>query len=188
MTSKDIKIGSRICIIGCGGSGKSYLSDILGTILDIDVLHLDKIFWLPGWVARDKCEFDSICEDYYLRESFIIDGNYSRTLPRRVDIADTVIWLDFSTFACILGVLTRIIKNHGRVRSDMGDGCPERYDLEFIRWVWNFRYDQRPKIADIAEKAMTDGKNVIVFKKRRQVNKFINDLQKTVAKAAQAKA
>ncbi len=179
MTSKGIKTGRRICIVGCGGSGKSYLSDILGTILDIDVLHLDKIFWLPGWVTRNKCEFDSICEDYYLHESFIIDGNYSRTLPRRIDAADTVIWLDFSTLACMLGVLTRIMKNHGRVRSDMGDGCPERFDLEFIRWILNFRRDQRPKLKSAIENAAAKGTSVIIFKNRRQVNGFINDLKKT---------
>lgn len=169
-------LGRRICIIGCGGSGKSYLSDVLGTALGIDVLHLDKIFWLPGWVTRDKSEFDAICEEHYLRESFIIDGNYSRTLPRRVDVADTVIWLDFGTLACLWGVISRIVKNLGRVRSDMGDGCPERFDLEFIRWIWNFRRDQRPKLMLAVNKATADGKNVIIFKNRRGVNKFIRRL------------
>ncbi len=176
MTKEDL--GRRICIIGCGGSGKSYLSDILGAAVGIDVLHLDKIFWLPGWVTRERDEFDAICAEWYRRESFIIDGNYSRTLPDRVDVSSTVIWLDFSTFACIRGVFSRIIKNFGRVRSDMGDGCPERFDLEFIVWIWNFRRDQRPKLVAAAEKARAEGKRVIVFQNRRQVNEFLKELQK----------
>lgn len=177
MTKSGFNIGSRICVIGCGGSGKSYLSHVLGEELGIEVLHLDKIFWLPGWVTRDKDEFDAICEDFYRRESFIIDGNYSRTLPRRVDVCDTVIWLDFSTLACLWGVISRIIKNLGRVRFDMGEGCPERFDLEFILWILNFRRNQRPKIVSAVENAAAKGASVIVFKNRRRVNGFIKNIK-----------
>lgn len=28
----------------------------------------------------------------------------------------------------------------------MGDGCPERFDWEFLCYVWHFRRDTRPHI------------------------------------------
>ncbi len=55
MTSVDQSIiapGSmrRVLIIGSGGAGKSRLSVRLGEALGIPVLHLDALFWKPGWV------------------------------------------------------------------------------------------------------------------------------------------
>lgn len=173
MVSKNSAIGRKICIIGCGGSGKSYLADVIGRRLYIEVTHLDRLFWLPGWKTRDKTEFDAMCEEIYLRDSFIIDGNFNRTMPRRIEVTDTVVWLDFSTLACVFGVLSRIVKNYGRVRPDMGDGCPERFDGEFLRWILTFRKKRRPDIVKLTDAARQNGKNVIVLKNRREVNEFL---------------
>jgi len=48
----------RIMIIGCGGSGKSTLARQLGEKLSLPVVHLDKLFWKPGWVHISQEEFD----------------------------------------------------------------------------------------------------------------------------------
>jgi adenylate kinase family enzyme len=48
----------RILIIGCGGAGKSTLARQLGDKLGLPVVHLDKLFWHPGWVESSKEEID----------------------------------------------------------------------------------------------------------------------------------
>ena len=48
----------RVMVIGCCGSGKTTLSRKLGEKLGLPVVHLDKLFWHPGWVESTKDEID----------------------------------------------------------------------------------------------------------------------------------
>jgi len=68
-------------------------------------------------------------------------------LPR----ADTVIWLDYPRHRCLRGVLFRTITNLGRVRDGGPEGCPERFNLEFLRYVWNFNAKSRPRLVAALE-------------------------------------
>lgn len=47
----------RIVILGNAGSGKSTLARTLGSRLGLSVVHLDKLFWQPGWVEPDAEQF-----------------------------------------------------------------------------------------------------------------------------------
>ena len=164
----------RIIIIGCGGAGKSTLARQLGEKLDIPVVHLDKLFWKPGWVQVTHEEFDILHTQELAKEKWIMDGNFNRTMPQRIARCDTVIYLDFSRFACLLGVLKRVLTTHGTVRPDMGEGCPERIDFEFLKWVWGYNKNKRErnyKLLNEAQHAET-----IVLKNRRMVRKFLAQL------------
>jgi adenylate kinase family enzyme len=161
-------------IIGCGGSGKSTLAQQLGQKLGLPVIHLDKLFWTPGWVSIPKEEFDRVHADAVSKEKWIIDGNFDRTIPVRLKRCDTVIYLDFSRFACLMGVLKRVLTTHGKVRPDMGEGCPERIDLDFLKWVWNFNKNKRERNYRLLNE--TEGVRVIILKNRRMVKKFLSEL------------
>ena len=164
----------RIMIIGCGGSGKSTLARQLGQKLGLPVVHLDQLFWTPGWVSISKDEFDRVHEAALAEEKWIMDGNFDRTIPRRLERCDTVIYLDFSRFACLMGVLKRVLTTYGKVRPDMGEGCPERMDLDFLKWVWNFNKNKRERIYGLLKEA--EGVQVIILKNRRMVKKFLSEL------------
>ncbi|MBW4425057.1 MAG: hypothetical protein KME50_11545 [Nostoc desertorum CM1-VF14] len=69
----------KILIIGSGGAGKSTLARELGTILGLEVIHLDTWYWNPGWVETPKAKWQSIIQSLTLRECWIMDGNYSNT-------------------------------------------------------------------------------------------------------------
>ena len=167
----------RIMIIGCGGAGKSTLARQLGEKLNLPVVHLDKLFWLPGWEHISRAEFDRLHLEMLKKETWILDGNYDRTMAERAKYCDTIIYLDFSRFACLLGVAKRIMTTYGKVRPDMGAGCPERFDWEFLKWVWDFNKNNREKIYRLLNEA--EGKETIVLKNRRAVRKFLKQLDET---------
>jgi adenylate kinase family enzyme len=161
----------RILIIGCGGSGKSTLARQLGEFLSLPVVHLDKLFWHPGWVESTQEEMDEKIHAALQKPKWIMDGNFNRTLPKRLEYCDAVIYLDFSRVACLLGVVRRILTTYGKVRPDMGEGCPERFDLDFLKWVWNFNKNKREQYYRMLNE--TDGIEKIVLKNRRAVKKFL---------------
>ena len=164
----------RIMIIGCGGSGKSTLARQLGEKTGLPVVHLDKLFWRSGWVNVSREEFDLLHREAIFRDKWIIDGNFDRTMAERIKRCDTVVYLDFSRFACLMGVAKRIITTYGKVRPDMGDGCPERFDMEFLRWVWNFNRNKRERNYRLLNE--TEGIEKIVLKNRRAVKRFLNQI------------
>ena len=165
----------RIIIIGCGGAGKSTLARQLGEKLDIPVVHLDKLFWKPGWVQVSQEEFDALHTRELAKAKWIMDGNFDRTMAERIQYCDTAIYLDFSRFACLMGVTKRIMTTYGTVRPDMGEGCPERIDWEFLQWVWNFNKNKREKNYRLLNE--TEGIEKIVLKNRRAVKKFLKSLE-----------
>lgn len=164
----------RIMIVGCGGAGKSTLARQLGEKLDLPVVHLDKLFWKPNWVQVSQEEFDALHQAELAKERWIIDGNFNRTIDQRIERCDTVIYMDFSRFACLWGVVKRVLTTYGTVRPDMGEGCPERIDFEFLKWVWNFNKNKRERYYRLLNE--TTHAETIVLKNRRMVKRFLNSL------------
>lgn len=165
----------RILIVGCPGAGKSTLARQMAEKLDLPLIHLDQLFWLPGWVSREKNDFDALLQAELDKPKWIIDGNYGRTLSRRLEYCDTVIFLDFSTAACLRGVLKRVFSSRGKVRPDMGAGCPERLDWKFLNYVRTFRRNHWESLMEkifVADPSV----NRIFLRNRRQVEKFLKQL------------
>ena len=161
----------RILVIGSPGAGKTTLARALSEKLDLPLVHLDMLHWREGWTEAPREEFDALLGEALARPRWIIDGNYSRTLPLRLSRCDTVVCLDYPRLLCLWGAVKRVLKNAGRSRPDMGPGCPERLDPEFLRYIWNFRKTQRQKIF-----ALLDGfeGRVIVLRNRREARKLVN--------------
>jgi adenylate kinase family enzyme len=165
----------RIVIIGSGGAGKSTLARQLGEKLRLPVVHLDQLFWKPGWVETTQEEFDEKLARELAKPAWIMDGNFNRTIPHRLERCDTVIYLDFHRVTCLLGVLKRILTSYGKTRPDMAEGCPERLDLDFLKWVWNFNRDGK---RERYYRLLNEAKDVqtIVLKNRRMVKRFLASL------------
>ena len=141
-------LGKRIIVIGSPGAGKSTFSAKLSRITGIELHHLDRIYWQPGWVPVSNEEFDFKLNEVLSAESWIIDGNYQRTLQLRYSRADTVIFLDFNRYLCLYRSINRRFLSRDR-RLDITEGCEEKIDTEFLKWIWNYRRRDRPETLQI---------------------------------------
>ena len=164
----------RILIIGCSGSGKSRLARRLGQKLGLPVVHLDQLWWKENWQNVTVEEFDSRLAMALEMERWIIDGNYSRTMEERLMKCDTVIYLDFSRWACLLGMCQRILDNRGKTRPDMPAGCPERFSWEFVKWIWGFNKNNR--VQNYTYLAKAKHAKAVVLKNRKEVRRFLDTI------------
>ena len=165
----------RVIIIGCGVSGKSTLARHLGEKTGLPVIHLDQIFWSPGpWQHLEKEAFDILVSRELEKPQWIIDGNFNRTMPMRLEKCDTVIYLDYNRLVCIFSGLKRVISNWGKTRPDMGPDCKEWLDPAFAQWIWNFNAAYRKKYHALL--AQQRDKEIHIFKTRRQLRKFLEQL------------
>ncbi|SET53063.1 Adenylate kinase [Salinibacillus kushneri] len=170
----------RIAIIGSSGSGKSTLARTLGEILQMEVFHLDQLFWKPGWVLATKEEQKRIQDKLTSKEKWIFDGTYTSTLDLRLRQADAVIYLDLSRILCTYRVLKRRLQYHNKTRPDMGEGCKEKIDWEFLKYVWHFPKTKKPVILKYL-KEKPHNQQVIILSSPGEIEHFIYQIKESVA-------
>ena len=146
----------RILIVGCGGAGKSTLARFMGKRFSIPVVHLDKLWWLPGWKERNCDDFDAMLKRELQKPCWIMDGNYLRTLPERLRYAELCIFLDIDAETCMDSVYERARVYAGKNRPDMPEGCTETVHEDFAEWIRDFGKTVRPRVLDALEKSGVD--------------------------------
>lgn len=109
-----------------------------------------------------------------------MDGTYDNSLDLRLPYADTIVFLDFPTGICLWRIIKRMVSGYGRVRPDMADGCRERIDWEFIKFVWEYRKVRRPRILS-AMKEYSPNTDVIRLVSTREVDSFARKLKSRTA-------
>ena len=152
----------RVLVLGCPGAGKSTLARSLGEALSLPVVHLDKLWWKSGWINRTEGEFDALLDTVLLGEEWVIDGNYLRTLPRRLERCDAVVLLDYPRQVCLFRALRRILSWRGRTRP-------------FVRWIWEFHRTQRPQVLELLD-GWTGEKHV--FRSPKDCARFLAKLER----------
>jgi len=162
----------KVLIIGSSGAGKSTLAKRLSAKTNLKVIHLDKIYWKPNWVEPEKDEWKKTLEKFLDDDEGIMDGNYSDTLDLRILACDTVIFLKMPPAVCVYRVLKRVAFSYRKTRPDMAEDCPEKFDWEFIKWIWDFSNRSKPKIEKLL-KQYENEKTIIRLKSKREVEKFL---------------
>jgi adenylate kinase family enzyme len=128
----------RVLVTGSSGAGKSTFARRLGEITGLPVIHIDQLYWNPGWVPVPQELYLERMRDAVAQERWIMDGNSPATFDLRVPRADRIILFERSRLACLARVGRRIATSYGAVRVDMAPGCPEKIDVEFLKYVWNY--------------------------------------------------
>jgi adenylate kinase family enzyme len=163
----------RVVVLGPGGAGKSTFARRLGEITELPVVHLDRLYWKPGWIETAKDEWREIVKREIAKPEWIIDGNFGGTREMRMRAADTIIFLDLPRWLCLYRIVKRRLAHIGRSRPDMGEGCIEKLDPEFIAWVWNYRRQSGQRALEEL-KTMND-KAIVFLRSTGEVSAFLKD-------------
>ena len=165
----------RILIMGCPGSGKSTLARAISERLDIPAVHLDALFWQPGWKQTDAEEFAALQVKHLSGTEWVADGNYQKTLETRLRLADTIIYLNFPTRLCLYRIIQRRFMYRGKPRPDMASGCSEKIDWEFFQYVRTFSRKKGPALMARLQKE-TQNKNIYYLHSVKEIEAFLAEL------------
>ena len=165
----------KVLVIGCSGAGKSTFARALRDAAGLPLYYLDMLWHKPDRTHISREAFDRALAEWLARPAWIIDGDYSRTLPTRLAACDTVFFLDYPTEVCLDAIRGRV----GQLREDM-PWVEETLDPEFYEWVSNFARDERPLILDALARC-AGSPEVITFHSRAEADVWLKWLRAGVA-------
>jgi adenylate kinase family enzyme len=167
----------RVVITGPAGAGKSELARRLGDLLGLPVLHLDTLFWRPGWVPTTPEEWEALQRRELAAETWIADAQYDDVLPDWVRTADTVVLVDASPVRCLWRLGRRRLNRAASSSTPAGTvpGAVHRALLKFLRNQWVYRTRVRRELVDELSRAR-NGRRVVVVRRGSDTAAFLRGL------------
>lgn len=157
----------RIIVIGCPGAGKSTLARKLRDTLRLPLFYCDVLFFNSDKTNVSRDEFDKSILNITETNEWIVDGNYLRTMPIRLEKCDTVFFRDYPTELCLENAAKRI----GTKREDL-PWIENDFDEDFKQYIKDFAKDQLPKIYSLL--SQHSDKNIYVFHNPSECDDFVN--------------
>lgn len=170
-------LGNKILIIGCAGSGKTTLANKISKILGLPLIHMDRFYWKANWEKVDDIEWQAAVKNLCEQNTWIMDGNYTTTLPQRLTHASSVIYLDTPRWKCLLRAFIRRFKfMYNKNRQDIPEECKDKLNLEFYRWIWNYPTRSRSKTLALIKSFQGP---VIQLQSNHEMRTFLKKLQQS---------
>lgn len=150
----------RINVVGTSGSGKSTFSRELAAVLELPHHEMDAHYWLPGWQGRSDEDFHSRIAGVTAREAWVLDGNYTRTIPVKWARVECVVWLDYSLPVTFFRGVRRAV-SRAVSRKEIWPGTENRESFRqtflsrksILLWTLQTHGANRRKYSDLAEKS-----------------------------------
>ena len=143
-------IPQRISIIGTTGSGKTTLGHNIAERLGIPHIELDAIHWRENWDPLPVDEFRDQVILALAKDSWVIDGNYSKVRDIIWERAETIVWLDYSLPRILYQLFQRTLR---RVftRQELWNENREHFQSQFMSrdsiFLWAIKtYPKRRKL------------------------------------------
>ncbi|MEL6439882.1 MAG: isopentenyl transferase family protein [Cyanobacteria bacterium J06621_8] len=102
----------KVAVFGNAGGGKSTLSKRLAETTGLPLIVLDLIQYQPGGKKISDAEYQAAHQEILQQDSWIIDGFGSlNTVWQRLEIADTLVYIDLPVLQHYFWVTKRLIKS-----------------------------------------------------------------------------
>ena len=157
----------KVIVIGCPGGGKSTFARRLRDLSGLPLHHLDTIWHKPDRTTVSRQEFDEKLGALLAQDTWIIDGNYNRTMERRMAACDTVFLLDYPVEVCLAGAQERV----GQPHSDL-PWVEETLDPEFRQWIVDFAATQLPQVYELLAQ-YGQGREIVIFRNRQEADAWL---------------
>lgn len=160
----------RISIIGQNGSGKTTLARELAKKFPYQIVHMDTFIWGPNWKENDRDQAEQKVQELLRTQSeWIAEGYITYADREMLELADLVLYLDYSKTRSFFNNIKRWMKHRNIKREELPEGCEERFNLK--SWL---RMLRQSGVKQLIEEALQKypPKNMVRVKSPRKMKKF----------------
>ena len=144
----------KIHIIGCSGSGKTYLANALAKKYNIPHFDLDDIQWdnnAEGYgTKRPLEERNALLQEILNNNEWVIEGVYYASVQQSFDEADKIYVLDMPRYLYKSRIIIRSIKRKLGIQQGKRETLKSVYNL--LKWTETFQNKNLKEIKTILEK------------------------------------
>ena len=144
----------KIHIIGCSGSGKTYLANALAKKYNIPHFDLDDIQWdnnAEGYgTKRPLEERNALLQEILNNNEWVIEGVYYAWVQQSFDEADKIYVLDMPRYLYKSRIIIRSIKRKLGIQQGKRETLKSVYNL--LKWTETFQNKNLKEIKTILEK------------------------------------
>ncbi len=182
-TAHDYSQYTRFNVVGSSGSGKSTVGRLIADALGLKYVEIDSIFWRENWTEAPENEFLVDLRNALSGDSWIVDGNYSRTVPVKWKNVEVVVWLDLPYALILYQVISRTLKR-SLTGEELWAGNRENLTKAFLQkdsvilWSMTHLGMIRRRYASAKDDPAYRHIRFVRLRSRKQVRNFINGLSK----------
>lgn len=173
----------KINVIGTSGSGKSTFSQLLAKKLNAKYIEMDLLYWQPNWQESNDNDFFEKLSTEIKSDSWVLDGNYSRSQSIKWKTADTIIWLDYGFFRTFYQVFFRSIKRAWN-KNELWQGTGNRESFyktffhknSIILWMLTNYHRNKLRYSVLMQNEAMKNKQFIRLKSPKEATYFLSEL------------
>jgi len=166
----------RVVVLGMGGAGKSVLARRLGAAWALPVLHLDAVFWGPGWRPTPPEVWWEVVAGLAAGERWVIEGAYPEVAEVALPRAQLAVLLDLPRRVTLPRLLRRPLRRSDRNRGDLPRGLGHLVDRDNLSWAWQWPERERPAVVAALDAFPGD---VVVLASRRAIRRWRRGILRT---------
>ncbi len=163
----------KIHIIGCSGSGKTYLAKHLSKKYSIPRFDLDDIQWdntTDGYGVKMPIDRrNAMFEEILRNDSWIIEGVYYSWVEQSFEDADIIYVLDMPKYLYKWRIILRSIKR--KVGIEKGKKETFKSVVSLLKWTDTF---QNKNLKDIKNILENYSDKVVLLSNKRDVRKIVD--------------
>ena len=164
----------KIRIIGCSGSGKTYLAKRLAKKYNIPNFDLDVIQWDNSQnsygVKMPIEKRGQMLNDILQHSDWIIDGVYYAWVQKSFEDADVIYVLDMPKWLYRFRIIKRFIRRRVGLEKGKKETLKSVYNL--LKWTDTFQNTNMKEIVRILE---TYKEKVVFIKKKAEIDRILTD-------------